>query len=456
MRIDALRPIVIPYAAIHHRQSPMHSAEQDLADPGADRPLDWTYKGLPQALLGKTRHDIAALRLQLFTADVLFPIAVLREDILLDNSAWMTRFLQGCDAAFAPHGKTTMSPELMRLQLHDGAWALTAATTHHVRAYRQWGARRIFMANQLVGDGEIKWIAAELARDPTFEFYCLVDSVDAGERLANGLGRCDASRPVNVLLEVGTPGGRAGVRSVAQGMDVAAAVSRRPQLRLCGVETFEGLFQTDADAVERARQMLQMAAELTWRCDRLGYFAGDTILLSGGGSGLFDIAADVLARTELSRPAKVVVRSGCYLVHDDGMYRDLFAKLQQRVGDVAAQNPGGLRSALQVWALVQSKPEPGCMICNLGKRDVGFDCGQPQPLGWVRRGTTNILPIETECSVAAMNDQHAYVRGASLPFQIGDMIGFGVSHPCTTLDKWKGLLTVNSQFEITGLVRTYF
>lgn len=428
---------------------------QHFSDPNDQAPLDWTYKGLPEHLLGKSQREIGALQLPLFDAGVLFPMAVLREDILQANSRWMMQFLGTFSARLAPHGKTTMSPDLMALQLRDGAWGLTAATVHHVRAYRRWGAPRILMANQLVGDSEIAWIAAELKRDPCFEFYCLVDSIASVEHLAEHLARHAPGRPLNVLLEMGINGGRTGVRTVEQGVQVAAAAAAKAQLALCGVETFEGLFLTEPDAEQRAEQMLLATLDLTARCGRLGLFNTPTVLLSGGGSSMFDLAARVLSHHDLSRPAEVIIRSGCYIAHDDGMYRGLFEKFRQR-RPIPIELASGLQPALQVWARVQSKPEPGLMICGLGKRDVGCDIAAPTLLGWLPRGSTSMRAIETPCTVRGLNDQHAHVVGDCEPFAVGDLVAFGVSHPCTTFDKWRALLTIDERLQITGLVRTYF
>ncbi len=46
-----------------------------------------------------------------------------------------------------------MAPELFRRQLEAGAWAITAATVHHVQVYRRAGVQRILFANQLTGAG---------------------------------------------------------------------------------------------------------------------------------------------------------------------------------------------------------------------------------------------------------------------------------------------------------------
>ncbi|MDT9598480.1 alanine racemase [Sphingosinicella rhizophila] len=426
-----------------------------LRDPFDQNPLDWTHKGIPPVAEGLSRAAIRDLNLHLFTDDFLFPTAVLQQPILEANSRWMMNFLRRFGADFAPHGKTTMSPDLMNMQLRDGAWGLTAATVHHVRAYRRWGIRRIILANQLIGDGETRWIARELLDDADFDFYCLVDSAEAARNIAACLRQQGLKRPLNLLLEVGAKGGRAGVRSVDQGMEVAAAVAGLPELALRGVETFEGLFQTAPDGDQRARRMLDMVVALAGRCVQDTLFAPGEILLTGGGSGLFDLATEILANHDVGRTVRVVIRSGCYLVHDDGMYKMLFEKLRRRIGP-CPELEGGLKSALQVWARVQSKPEPGRMICALGKRDIGEDCGPPMLVGRLKRGDQIVQPPPPGHVVTGLNDQHAYVEGPCEDFAIGDLVAFGVSHPCTTFDKWRSLLVVDGDHRVIDVIRTYF
>lgn len=433
----------------------MPGNQKSMGDPFAKTPLDWTYKGLPEAALGLTQDQFTALRLPLFGGDVLFPVAILHDRVLQSNNGWMMRFLASLGAELAPHGKTTMSPELMRMQMESGAWGLSAATVHHVRAYRKWGARRIILANQLVGEADIRWIAQEMIRDPDFDFYCLVDSPDTAGRLADRFTAYAPDCRLKLLVEVGITGGRTGVRSLEEGIAVAEAVAASPALSLCGVETFEGLFQTESDGLTRARQMLETVVALGEYCDGQGLFEPGPVLLSGGGSGLFDVAAKILSNCAFSKAVKVVVRSGCYIVHDDDMYRRLFDSIRQRTGENSGLEEG-LQPALQVWGQVLSKPEPGRMICGLGKRDIGADCGLPVLTGWVPHGASRPQPFPSDCLVTGLNDQHAYVDGPSLPFEVGDLVGFGVSHPCTTFDKWRALFRVDDEYVITGLVRTYF
>jgi D-serine dehydratase len=36
------------------------------------------------------------------------------------------------------------------------------------------------------------------------------------------------------------------------------------------------------------------------------------------------------------------------------------------------------------------------------------------------------------------------------------MVAFGISHPCTTFDKWQVLFVVNDRYDIVSAVKTWF
>lgn len=427
-----------------------------IADPRAAEPLDWSLKGTPPEFEGILAPAVGLMARSLFDDGLFFPVAVLKEATLQNNSRWMRRFVELSGVKLAPHGKTTMAPALFERQLADGAWGFTAATIQHVRAYRRFGIQRILMANQLVGEAAIGWLADELAADPDFDFYCLVDSeagVEALRRVAQMKG---LARPIQVLIEVGYPGGRAGVRTLQAGLSVARAVQRAiPYVRLAGVETFEGVFQMISDGESRAQAMLDLVAALTAAADAQGLF-DRTIVLSGGGSAFYDMAAQTLSSMRLSQAHQVVIRSGCYLTHDSDMYRVLYAALKGRC-QTPIEIGFDLEPALEVWAHVQSIPEPGRMICGMGKRDVGNDAHPPRLVSWARPGDQRPRAVPDGFTVSALNDQHAFVDGpVETLFQVGDLVGFGISHPCTTFDKWRALLLVDESWIVRSVVRTYF
>jgi D-serine dehydratase len=418
-------------------------------------PLDWRMKGLPRRAEGLRPEELGRAGLGLLDGDLMLPVAILRHSSLQNNRDWMKAFLAMTGVKLCPHGKTTMSPEIFRMQAEDGAWGMTAATAHHVRVYRQLGIRRIMLANQLIGRANIEYVLEALASDPEFDFYCLVDSLDAVQILVEAFAE-RVQRPLQVLLELGAYKGRTGVRTFEEGMRVARAIAATSCLRLRGIETFEGIIQAGPDVAGDVDRLLGATMELATECERASLFSEGSILLTAGGSAWFDRCAKLLSSNALLTRTEVILRSGCYIAHDHGMCAKSFEGLQRRRADVARLG-AGLRPALEVWAYVQSVPESDRAIVACGKRDVSYDDSLPLPLWWYRSKTHDRpQPMPAGFRLSALNDQHAYLDGPAELLAVGDFIGFGISHPCTTFDKWRLLPVVDDDYRIVSAVTTLF
>ncbi len=428
--------------------------------PHDDLVLDFRTKGLPWSSGGITLSSVGKQGWNLLTGDLPLPVCVLQQTALDNNRRWMREFMARTGAKLAPHGKTTMSPALFSMQLADGAWAITLATVQQVRVARAAGINRILLANEIVGPADIAYVLTEMANDPQFEFYCLVDSVEGVRRLGEAARARSMSRPVRVLLEVGYAGGRAGCRDPESALAVARAVkSAAPYLALCGVEGFEGLYQflPGKDAAPKVRKYLEDMVAIARSLEAENLFAGDTVMLSAGGSAYYDLVTEVFGRAQLRNKPEIVLRSGCYLTHDAGLYERLFADVQARSGS-ARQVGGAFRNALEIWAYVLSVPEPGRAILGAGRRDFGHDAGLPVATKLFRPGrdaTPTAAPPGLQ--IASVNDQHAHLTFPhGVDIGVGDMIGLGVSHPCTTFDKWQLLYVVDDHYNVVSAVRTYF
>ncbi len=418
--------------------------------------LDHRTKGIPGGTAPFRLDAIGAKGWNLLREEVNFPIAVLKDSALSHNSAWMRDFLARSHAVIAPHGKTSMAPQLFQRQLDDGAWAITLATPQQMQVARDFGVSRIVLANQLVGRQAIDWVLGELKRDPGFDFYCLVDSLEGVAALAEAARAADIGRPLQVFLEGGSMGGRTGVRDAAAGMAVARAVkAAAPYLALRGVEGFEGLFGgTRAEVESQVRAFLDLLVTLARDCEAEDLFAPGEVILTAGGSAFYDMVLARFTHAGLKRPAKVLIRSGCYLSHDSARYRRAFSEIVERTPD-AAQG-GGLITAIEVWAYVQSRPEPGKVLLTMGARDTQSDT-MPLPETWFRAGMDKPVAVPAGHVCTGMNDQHTHMTvPVDSPLRVGDLVSFGVSHPCLTFDKWRVLFVVDDAYNIISAVRTYF
>lgn len=418
-------------------------------------------KGLPLSVDSIALSEIGARGWNILREDLPLPAAILRSSAIDQNTKIMRGFLASSGAFLCPHGKTTMSPQLFQRQMDDGAWGLTVATPQQLRVARSFGHKRIVLANQLTGRLAIRYVLDELRRDPGFDFYCLVDSVDGVNHLLDEIQKNEAGRPLQVLLEVGSQGLRCGCRTKEEALQVARAVcASGSRLALRGVEGFEGLFrfQTQTGQTDPVTGFLQFLVEVVRLIEKERLFANGEILLTAGGSSYFDLVTKVLRAASLATATRVVLRSGCYLIHDSGMCVRFEQDRQSRMDQSRDGEGAKAQAALEVWTYVQSVPETTLAILTAGRRDCGHDAGLPIPLKWFRPGLhTRPGALSSEYVVTALSDQHTHMQiPSSHNLKVGDLVGLGISHPCTTFDKWRLILVVDDEYNVTSAVETYF
>lgn len=412
------------------------------------------FKAAP---LGFTSADVADLpRTRPLLRDFPTPIVTLSESAVAHNLATMAGWCAEAGVALAPHGKTTMSRELWQRQLDAGAWGITVATPWQASVALGWGVPRVLLANALVQPAALRALAPDADRLTVW-----ADSPRSVEIMTEALTDADPAAPLAVLVELGGAGGRTGARGLTAALAIAAAVAASPVLRLAGVAGYEGALAHDAtpESLDRVQRYLEELLALHDAIEAAGlYPPGGPVILTAGGSAYFDQVADVLAPRRTmgggDRDVEVLLRSGAYITHDDGFYRSITPL--RRGGDGRRE----FHAAIHGWATVVSRPEPGLVLVDAGKRDLPYDEGLPIPQAIRRFGEPLAVPLEGAV-VSALNDQHAFVR---LPdeaaVEVGDVIRFGLSHPCTTFDKWRALAVVDDALagepRVIGMLETTF
>lgn len=387
------------------------------------------HKSVPRTMWGLEADEV--IRKRTYAADFATPLLTLDRSASDANVKRMIDWTVRTGVAIAPHGKTTMAPELWRRFVDAGAWGITVATPWQAEVAITAGIHRILVANEVVDAVGIATIAA--ATDTDVEIYCWVDSVDGVRLLAEGAGR----RPVRVLVEYGLPGGRSGARGLEEALAVSDAVRADPRLVLCGVSGFEWTYGPDRTPSSDARvsEFLDEMAELLRQLLDDNAFAAKPIV-SAGGSIWFDVVARQFAGW--TERAQVIVRSGCVQSSDNGYFA---------ANSPFAGQPFELEASLTVWASVISVPEPGVAILNAGKRDLSEDLGGPRVLN---------IPGAT---IERLNDQHGWMRyPVDTPVTVGQLVRLGISHPCTTFDRWRLIPEILSAEDprVVGFIETQF
>ena len=392
--------------------------------------LSAQLKSFPARSWGTTAREFLATEPR--RSEFATPLLTLDRGAMAHNVAVMRDWTAERGLELAPHGKTTMAPQLWKQVLDAGAWGITLATGWQVQLARSFGIRRILLANELIDPVTLRWVATELA-DPEFQFTCWVDSEDAVAAMRAALADHEPARPIDVLVDVGAEGGRTGARQDA--LAVARAIEAAPELRLAGLGGWEGALASGraTEGLDRVRALMDAMAHLL---DQVAWNARP--IVTAGGSAYFDIVAEVLGG--LADRATVVLRSGAYQVHDSGHYAEV-SPLRDR-----------FRAAMHGWARVLSVPEPGLAILDGGKRDFPYDLDLPVP-----------SPAQGAAAgrIRKLNDQHAFLEfPPDRPVGVGEVVRLGLSHPCTAFDKWRVIPVVDDADAddplVVDLVRTYF
>lgn len=416
----------------------------------AEERLSPRDKGLPDRACGMTVGEFldSGPMLEEFWT----PLVVLDAEVMSSNIAVMGSWARERGLELMPHGKTTMAPALWQQQLDAGCLGITLATMGQVRTARSFGLSSIMLANAVVDERSLRYLAGELA-DPELRFACWADSVATIEAMETALRGVDLPRPVDVCVELGAAGGRTGVRTIEAAIELARRVAASDVVRLAGVAGYEGSLGHDrsAHSVDAVRDYLRRQVELHLALGEL-YDDGE-IYVTAGGSAYFDIVAEVYAEA-MAGDARTrwTLRSGAYITHDDGFYRGI-SPLDEAGTDVV--NP--LRPGMRGIARVVSHPEPALALLDGGKRDFPFDEGLPIPRATAPELAGDWTRLE-DAGITAMNDQHSYLRVGEQDVAIGDVVALGLSHPCTAFDKWRYLPVVESSESnrVVDLVRTFF
>ncbi|TPW28288.1 amino acid deaminase [Martelella alba] len=384
------------------------------------------------------------------------PVLALDEDVFEANCRAMFGYAEKAGVLLAPHAKTPMSPELAQRLIDQGAFSLSAANYQQAAVLAGHGVRRVLIANEIGGKASGQRFATLAREYPGTEFSFFVDSLSSLAAVAE-IGKATGQR-VEILIEVGT--GRGGARDIATVRSIVTAALAEPAVRIVGVSTYEGA-AAKATIAETSLSFHALFA-LTLEAFALIREAlpDQPLYLSAGGSSYFDMVIDALKpAADRDGNTKILLRSGAIYFHDHGVYQRALSALDERGGFVRITGKTASESfapALSIYAEVLSRPEPGLAICGMGMRDVSYDQDLPLPLS-VWRDDVLLYTAPSAMRVAKLNDQHAFVTlHPHAELEVGDIVAFGISHPCTCLDRWRLIFGHRADGVLSSVYPTYF
>ncbi|OLP55591.1 amino acid deaminase [Rhizobium rhizosphaerae] len=423
--------------------------------------LDDRIRGFPPAHPPLRLGAIGAQNWAPYDGRMALPLLSLDEAAFARNVETMMAYVRDKEVEIAPHAKTPMVPALAEVLVKAGAWGTTVADIRQAGVLLRSGQRRLILANEIGGLSAARRLAALLAGFADAELHIFVDSVEAVEALHQAWSERGDLPPLGLLIELGA--GRAGARTIEAGLRILERILavETAQFRLTGVAAYEGAAAT-ADALETAQRidaLMQLTGDfLAQLRARIGKVRA--LILTAGGSVFFDrVIAGLGAAVAADPNCRLILRSGAIFFHDHGVYERGMAALDARGGFVidgaVRAASAAFQPALKVWAEVLSRPEPDLAICGMGLRDVANDQGLPRPLSLYREGQ-KVANLDG-CAVLRLNDQHVFLRldPASL-VNVGDIIVFGISHPCTCLDRHAILYGLDPEQRVSGAYLTCF
>lgn len=453
-----------PATSMQSSQSaPFDRGESGLSSAGArletapDFRIYDTVRGIPAGTGPFPAATVAERGWSVSAGDLSYPVLTVSGPAYAANREAMFGFARSRGALLAPHIKTPMSADIARNLLESGAWGLSVANLQQASVMLKAGMPRIMIANQIGGARVGSDLGRLLLANPDAEVLLFMDSPSSLEAV-NRAGEM-AERRIPVLIEVGLA--RAGIRTSEGAREVIDAARRMRGVQLAGVSSYEGAVASeDPDATRTAIDALNALAADVFH--RVRAEMPDTrLLLSSGGSQYFDLVTEAFSPlVQADGNADLILRGGAIFFHDHGVYRRALQRMDQRGGFTSDALPASasetFQPAMRVWSEVLSRPEPGLAICGLGMRDVSFDQGFPVPLKVWRDGDC-AGEIAEDAHIEKLNDQHGFLRmDEGLDLLVGDLVEFGISHPCTCFDRWRCFFVVDAQNRVTSVHKTFF
>ena len=308
-----------------------------------------------------------------------------------NNIRTMQRFLEGKNAKLRPHFKTVKITSLTKMQIQSGAKGATCAKLGEAEALIDAGIGDVLIANQIVWQSKMQRLAQLCARA---RVCVAVDSEQNARDLSEACKK--AGTTLHCLVEIDSGAHRCGVRSIKEGVALAALIHSLDNLVFEGIQAYDAhIMLKEDEAVRREGTSESLAIVRAFR-DALLESGLPVHEISGGGTGTYAYTGDNDVFTEL--------QAGSYL-YMDARYKKLGLPFEH---------------AQYVLATVMSK-HPGVAFTDAGLKVFGMDNGNPVPVGY-------------EDYAIKLNEEHCRIEDPNDEFHVGQQIAFIPGHCCTTVN----------------------
>ncbi|TMJ19918.1 MAG: DSD1 family PLP-dependent enzyme [Alphaproteobacteria bacterium] len=282
------------------------------------------------------------------------PSVIVDLDLLEANIAKMARLCAESGIALRPHAKTHKSIEIARRQLGAGAIGICCAKLGEAEILAGGGIESILLTSPVVSAEGCRRLAALNRRCP--ELMVVADCAPNVAMLADAAA--DSGKPLKVILDLDVGQHRTGIAPGDGAVALAARIAAAPGLGLAGIQGYAGHLMHVHDRREREAATLAVMAALADMRDALEARGLACPIVTGGGTGTFDLDPSAAVLTEL--------QAGSY-VFMDAEYEDVWE------GERAP-----FETALFVQTTVISANLPGRATTDAGLKAFATDAGPPR------------------------------------------------------------------------------
>ena len=331
------------------------------------------------------------------------PALLVDIDPLGRNITRMAEYARAEGCQLRPHAKGHKCREIAERQVAAGAIGIGCATLGEATVMVDAGIRGVLLTSPMIAPPSITRLMALNRRAEG-----LVAVTDTPEN-AGGLSEAAEAegKPLALLVDLDTGLERTGATSVEEAVGLAQRIAQAPGLELKGIQAYHGQLQRVPSYQDRKAAALAQLARIRALRDALRdkHLACD--IVTGGGTGTFEIDGAAGVFTEL--------QPGSYI----------FMDVQYSPVEITAEEAQPFENALFVQATVINDLYRGHVTINAGMKAIGVDGPMPRFTRGVPPGSTHRW----------RGDEHSFVvlpPGARTRPKTGDVIECVPPHCDTT------------------------
>jgi 3-hydroxy-D-aspartate aldolase len=293
------------------------------------------------------------------------PCLIVDLDLLDRNIAKMARLCAEWGIGLRPHAKTHKSIEIARRQLRAGAIGICCAKLGEAEVMAGGGIESLLLTSPVVSAEGCRRLATLNRSCP--ELMVVADCAANVEMLAGAAAA--SGKPLKVLLDLDVGHRRTGIAPGEGALALAGMIAATPGLVLAGIQGYAGHLMHVHDRGERTAATLAAMAALAGIRDSLEALGIACPIVTGGGTGTFDLDPGAAVLTDL--------QAGSYLFMD-AEYEDVWE---------SAGGSAPFETSLFVQATVISANLPGRATTDAGLKAFATDAGPPRIAGGAPDGT---------------------------------------------------------------------